>query len=210
MSNEQMQPDPLAAPRLEVERLRLQLDSARHQNERTRTFLERWRTDVVPLHEAAERSRDMAFGFAQTAIRSMFLLNGGALVAVPAFAELVGTAFQENLTVFLLSGLGFVTGLILIAITTVLAYTSMDADAEAIRQEQEVVKINLNRSENPKSYTDEVKKRQSEAEVARQRVDRLSVKLRAWALWLGVGSMGAFVFGTVFAAIVMSAGSNNN
>ena len=210
MSKEQMQPDPLAALRLEVERLRLQLDEARQRDERTRTFLERWRTDVGPLHEAAERSRDMTFGFAQMAIRSMFLLNGGALVAVPAFAELVGAAFQENLTAFLLSGLGFVTGLILIAITTVLAYTSMDADAEAIRQDQEVVKINLNRSENPKSYTDKVKKQQSAAEAARQKFGRRSTKLRAWALWLGVGSMGAFIFGTVFAAVVMSAGSTNN
>lgn len=210
MSNEQMQPDPLAALRLEVERLRLQLDSARHQNERTRTFLERWRTDVVPLHEAAERSRDMAFGFAQTAIRSMFLLNGGALVAVPAFAELVGTAFQENMTALLLSGSGFVAGLILIAITTLLAYTSMDADAEAIRQDQEVVKINLNRAQNPKSYTNKLKKQQSEAEAARLKFGRRSAKLRTWALCLGVGSMGAFIFGAVFAAVVMSGGSTNN
>ena len=210
MSDEQIQPDRFEALRLEVERLRLRLDEARYENERTRTFLERWRTDVEPLHEGAERSREMAFGFAQTAIRSMFILNGGALVAVPAFAELVGTAFQENPTAFLPSGLGFVTGLILIAITTVLAYTSMDADAESIRQGQEVVKINLNRAENPKSYTKQEEGRQSEAKVARQKFNRRSVKLRTWALWLGVGSMGAFVFGAAFAAVVLSASSTNN
>lgn len=203
MSNQGDKPDPYEAFRLEVERLR-------HENERFRSHLERWRTDVDPLYQAGEHSREMAFQFAQSAVKSMFLLNGGALIAFPAFAQLVGTVFSENIALFLLSAGSFVGGLTLIAIATVLAYKAMDADAEAIRQRQEVVKIDLNRSYDPKWYTGDVKKRRSEAEKAEERSARQFQRISGWALGLGVGSLVAFVSGAIFGALVLSTAASTN
>ena len=203
MTNESSNPDSPEALRLEIERLQ-------YSNDRFRTHLERWRTDVEPLYHAGERSRDMAFQFAQTAIRSMFLLNGGALIAFPAFAELVGTEFHQNIWEFLLSTGGFVLGLVLIVATTLLAYMAMDADAAAIRQRQEIVKIDLNRSHAPEWYSNEVKQARVDAEAAENKSAGLFKVLSSWALALGIGSIAAFLFGAAFAAVVLSSSASAN
>lgn len=205
MSDERKPLDPVEALRLEVERTRLELDRASYMNEHTRTFLERWRTDVQPIHEAAERSREMAYGYAKLAIQTMFLLNGGALIVFPAFAQLVGTAFRDHVVSALLSVGGFVSGLVLIGVTTLLAYLSMDADAAAIRQYGEVVKINLNQSQDPDAKAEKYETPRSVAAAAQERHYRRANVMRWWAVGLGVGSMVAFVFGALYAARVLSA-----
>jgi len=187
-----------------IEKTRLEIERATYLNETTRTYLERWRTEVQPVHEEKERSREMAFGFAKMAIQTMFLLNGGALIAFPAFAGLVGAAFKEHISIFLLSAGGFVTGLVFIAITGLLAYISMDADTEAIRQREEIVKIDLIKAQNPDGFTPDMQKIQDEAKQARDASYQRAVGLRRRALGLGIGSMFAFVFGASFAAVVLS------
>ncbi len=66
--------------------------------EQYEAFLRRLETSIKPRHEVMERSRTFTFEFARMALRSMFLLNGGALIALPAFAEMLGgiKRFQQN------------------------------------------------------------------------------------------------------------------
>ncbi len=210
MSDNREHPDQLEAMRLEVERARLAIDRENFLNERTRTYLERWRTEVQPLHEGAERSREMAVSFSKQGIQTIFFLNGGALIAFPAFAQLVGTAFRDHVAAALLGIGGFVTGLVLVSLTTLLAYLSMDADAEAIRPREEVVKINLNQAHNPEAHGKEQDRQRAEADGANKKHYRRAVRLRWWAVVLGVGSLVAFVFGAAWAAGVLSAASPQN
>lgn len=190
--------------RLEVERARLKLDAAAHQDQRTRTYLERWRTDVGPLHESEESAWGRAYGYAQTAIRSLYLLNGGALVAFPAFAQLAGTPISEHLTLFLLSGGSFVSGLVLVGATNILAYVSADAQVAAVREEKENVKINLNRSHNEDGYTEREEARTKQAATLQSKYRRTAYRTALWCLGLGAGSLVMFLAGAIFAALVLS------
>ena len=188
-----------------LEALRLDLERRRYLDETTRTFLERWRTDVQPLHEHRLMSREHAYGYAKVAIQTMFLLNGGALIAFPAFAQLLGTAFKDHVTIALLSIGGFVFGLVLIVITTLLAYLSTAADAEAVNQKEEYVKLGLNRDQVADDDKPEYDKKRATAEKERKRHYGRATRLALWGLGLGVGSLAAFVFGAIFAALVLSA-----
>lgn len=188
-----------------LETLRLDLERLRYLDERTRTFLERWRTDVQPLHEHRLMSREHGYGYAKVAIQTMFLLNGGALIAFPAFAQLLGTAFKDHVTIALLSIGGFVFGLVLIAITTLLAYLSMAADAEAVNQKEEYVKLGLNRDQVADDDKLEYDKKRATAEKERKRKFNLATGLALSGVVLWVASLAAFVFGALFAALVLSA-----
>lgn len=188
-----------------LEALRLDLERRRYLDETTRTFLERWRTDVQPLHEHRLMSREHAYGYAKVAIQTMFLLNGGALIAFPAFAQLVETAFKDHVTFALLSIGGFVLGLLLIAITALLAYLSMGADAAAVSQKEEYVKLGLNREQAADDDKPEYDEKRVTAEKERKRKYNLATRLAWSGLVLWVASLAAFVFGAIFAALVLSA-----
>jgi hypothetical protein len=188
-----------------LEALRLDLERRRYLDETTRTFLERWRTDVQPLHEHRLMSREHAYGYAKVAIQTMFLLNGGALIAFPAFAQLVETAFKDHVTFALLSIGGFVLGLLLIAITALLAYLSMGADAAAVNQKEEYVKLGLNRDRAADDDKPEYDEKRATAEKERKRKYNLATRLAWSGLALWVASLAAFVFGAIFAALVLSA-----
>lgn len=205
---EEKQPiDPIDALRLEVERTRLALDKAQYQNDTTRLFLERWRVDVQPVHEHRLMSREHAHGFAKVAIQTTFLLNGGALIAFPAFAQLVGTGFRDHVGWALTSITGFVLGLVFIAVTALLAYLSMEADAEAVLQLEESVKARLNQSQVADEKKPKYDKLYEEAEAGREKRYAHAMRFRTWAVGLGIASMLAFTFGAFSAAFVLSAAS---
>lgn len=195
---------------LELERQRLVLDRIRHEDETMRTFLERWRTDVQPVHEAKERSREMAYGFAKMAIQTMFLLNGGALIAFPTFAELVGPGLTSQLMFALISIAAFVVGLVFIGVTSLLAYLAMNADAEALSQREEYVKLGLNQSRAEAEEQSKYVSSRAAAEERREYFYQWAVKYRACALSLGIASTVAFMTGAFFAATVMSSASTTS
>ena len=204
MTDEAHRIDPLESIRLEVERARLAIDQAEYRESATRTFLERWRVDVQPEHEHLLMSRQHAHEFAKVAIQTVFVLNGGALIAFPAFAQLVGTGF-ENSVGWALSGIAaFVLGLVLIALTTLIAYLSMVADMEAVWQSRERVTASLNQTQVPEAEQSRFDERRAEADAALARYNRISMRLRAWGIALGIGSILAFMVGAACAAVVLS------
>lgn len=195
--------DPIEALRLEVERARLALEQARYQNDMTQTFFERWRVDVQPVHEHRLMSREQSYGYAKIAIQTTFLLNGGALIAFPAFAQLIGTGFRDHVGWALTSIGGFILGLVLIAITTLLAYFSMAADLQATAQREEYVKAGLNQSQAPKADKSKYEKIREDAESARKRHYDFAIRFEVWAVYLGIASIVSFVFGALCAARVL-------
>ncbi len=204
MSEEQEQLDPVERLRLQVEEIRLKFDHLSLLNEKTRTFLQRWQTDVLPVHESGERSREMAATYAQMTIKTMFLLNGGALIVFPAFAELIDTPLSDQILMFVGSIGSFVLGLALIAITSLLAYMSLDADAAGFRCDETIIKINLNQGENPKGHDEEQENNRTTAKTDGEKLKKLAVRLTRWAIGLGLGSLGAFLVGTGLAIAVLT------
>ena len=204
MAEEKKPVDPIEALRLDMDRLRLALDQARYQDDKTRTFLERWRVDVQPVHEHRLMSREHAYGYAKVAIQTTFFLNGGALIAFPAFAQLVGTSLYTNRSLALASILAFVIGLVLIAVTTLLAYLSMAADANAVSRKEEFVKAGLNQSQVPDAEKPKYNGIREAAETARKRHYGLAMRFERWAVGLGIASIAAFLVGALCAAGVFS------
>ena len=204
MSDEQGPADPVEALRLEVEKARLGIEQASFLNEQMRTYLERWRTDVQPVHEHRMMSREHGHAFAKVGIQMMFLLNGGALIAFPAFAKLVDVSFSEQITWALLSIASFVLGLVLIAVTALLAYLSMAADAEAVSNQEEYLKLGLNQSTAPNDEKPSFDSPRATAETARARKYAATTRFAEWGLGLTIGSVVAFVFGAFCAGWVLA------
>lgn len=190
--------------RVELERARLALDQARYQNDTILTFLERWRVDVQPVHEHRLMSREHAYGYAKVAIQMTFFLNGGALIAFPAFAQLVGTSLSKHMDFALASIAAFVVGLFLIAITALLAHLSMAADAGAILEKEEYVKAGLNQSLAPDVQKSGYDKIRENAEVVRGQLFGRAIRFNGWAIGLGITSILAFLVGALCAARVFS------
>lgn len=132
---------------LEVEQARLDIELIRQSNDDHRVSLERWNTALRPIHEKYIQSRAQSVAFATLGIRSMFLLNGGALLVFPAFAKLLGTGFVEQMGWAQWSIGCFVVGLITIALTTVQAYLSSDLRSMALEYESSRTHLFLLRSQ---------------------------------------------------------------
>ena len=134
----------------------------------------------------------------------MFLLNGGALIAFPAFAELVNTNLSEQIGMFLISVFAFVAGLVLIMITTVLAYMSFDAEVAAYRELDAVVRLNLVKRKDVESFTEEQEIQRAGADKEREKFGGIARALARWALGLAIGSIMAFIVGAGVAGMVLS------
>jgi hypothetical protein len=65
--------------------------------EQMQTMLEHLRFEVQGALEHSLMSREHAHDFAKVAIQSTFLLNGGALIAFPTFAQLVGIGLHDHI-----------------------------------------------------------------------------------------------------------------
>ncbi len=51
-------------------------------------FLDQWRTELAPVDAQIALATESATSLALTGLRSGYLLNGGALIALPAFIEI--------------------------------------------------------------------------------------------------------------------------
>ena len=109
-------------------------DDAQQQNDEHQRFrarldfylaeLEAVRTQTSPFHELRLEAFRALTSYAQSALKAAFLLNGGALIAVPAFQRLIdshGQAGWYNLSNILAL---FVVGLIFCTIASLFAFLS--------------------------------------------------------------------------------------
>jgi len=167
-------------------------------------WLQRWEMDLRPLHEAKERSREMAHAYTKAGIQMMFLLNGGAIIAFPTFATMAGVKFTSHPYIALSSIALFVVGLVLIAVTTIYAYLSMDADKANIHQHSEVVKCRLNKEQDPQNKNADWDQRRMDAEKELSNQYQIASGYRRMATQLAIGSCVAFCIGAILAALVLA------
>ena len=198
-----MQPSEFDALKLEIEKLRLALDNAKHQNDLTRTYLERWRTDVQPVHEHRLKSRDQAYGFIKMAVQSVFLLNGGALIAFPTFAKLTDATLRDHLPQSL-KGIGcFVAGLILTAMAMLLAAFAYGLDTDALERKEKAVKAGVNLQHSSPDRRADLEKVRDAAEAERARLGKHAIRTGYIAIALAALALTVFIGGAYFAARVL-------
>src|SRR5262249_31738 len=90
---------------------------------------EKFRADLefmaAPVRESARLHYECAMKFADAGIKSLFTLNGGGLVALPAFIALLKIEPKQTASVWIIVAAAvFVFGLILAACTSLLGYFS--------------------------------------------------------------------------------------
>jgi hypothetical protein len=193
----------LDALRIELEKLRIDLEKAKLENELTRTYLDRWRTDVQPIHEHQLMSREQGYGLARLGVQTAFLLNGGALIAFPAFAKLADTPLQSHVG-FSSASIGcFVVGLVMAAVSMLTGAFAFGADADAVEQKANVVKAGVTLLHSQEAQRSAIEARRNAAEAERTRLFERARKLGRWAIGAAVGGVVAFVFGAFFAAQVI-------
>ena len=195
-SEEPEKPDP--------EAVRLWFDKVAIEDSRYRTYLDRIRVTEVPLQEKTRQSREFATVYAQSCIKSLFLLNGGALIGFPAFAEVADVPLDQHLAAFLISGGSFVAGLVLIGVTSLLAYLSVDAQVAQFERAEWVARVKLNDSFNPENVTAEEREKKDTWEREEKKFRKISHKLTVWAVGVGTLSLVAFIVGAMFAAAVLA------
>jgi hypothetical protein len=148
-------------------------------------------------------SREHAYGFAKVAIQSVFLLNGGALIAFPAFAQLVGTGLREHIGFAVGGILSWVVGVALAARATKRAFDASDAIAAAYGVREDYIRKRLGEE----AFAREGKRLMAGADEARKQQDKtyrqgeLSM-IRAFDL-VNV-ALFAFIVGAFCAALVFT------
>ena len=204
MGQNQPTSDSLEALKVEVDRLKVAIDQARHQNELDRTFLERWRTELQPLHDHRMKSRDQGHDYAKAAFQMIFVLNGGALIAFPAFAQLTGNGFKQNLPVALGSIAGFVVGLVLIATAALFVGGAFSEDGDAIEADKSFVRTRMHQFRAPEAARPNFEKEKKEHETRRDEHNKTAKKWSVIAAVLACLALFAFVVGAGCAALVLS------
>lgn len=75
-------------------------------------YREEWRLNVASLDEDIRTSDQAAIGFAHLGLKSALMLNGGALVALPAFTALFSIDVVDSENGLVVAIIFFVLGLI--------------------------------------------------------------------------------------------------
>ena len=70
-------------------------------------FLDQWRTELAPVDAMIELATESATSLALTGLRSVYLLNGGALIALPAFIEIFNKLNPGDTDLFSFCGYPF-------------------------------------------------------------------------------------------------------
>ena len=95
-------------------------------------YLDEWRSTVLPLAEHALAAEKYAVDFSLMTVKTGALLNGGALVALPAFGAFFKVSVVATGHEFYVSGLSFVIGLLASWLSMAAAYWTNAFHAGAI------------------------------------------------------------------------------
>jgi hypothetical protein len=82
---------------------------------------ERWDTEVVAHYRQSWDSQKVAFRFAEIGLQSAFLVNGGALVAIPPLMEWISLRGRSEAPI---DAAAFVFGLVFAAASALMAYVN--------------------------------------------------------------------------------------
>ena len=190
----------LEAHRLELERIKIQF-------EKERNYLQRWTTDISPVEEELLETHRSAVGIAQMVLRSGFLVNGGALIALPAFIAL----FQVDASMLVIAAVGcFVAGLLSCGAGAIGAFLTLDNWGVAVIQKREWRAIKQNTESFPdKPENQGANERLDAIDEKRREAERNSRRWFRFSLWACILAFVVFAAGTGTTAYVAALKANN-
>jgi hypothetical protein len=152
---------------------------------------------IASLRADNHANYEGAIKFAETAIKSAFALNGGALVALPALIALFKIDPQRVVLWVIIAGAVFVVGLTSAAATAFLGYLSAMAAAHSIEAQMRVTEA---------TYAAIYQQQASPVDALKRdqvTLGKHSVYLRKAAVATGIASLVAFVIGAGFSGFVL-------
>lgn len=169
-------------------------------------FLQEWTQTITPLLGEAKDASRGALEFAQSAIKTAFLLNGGGLLAVPTAVAMFNIGVRDYQRDLLIVAAMFVSGLVLAYIAVVIAHFTMVEYHKSLMIAMKRATGNLNRAYYPDQETEPDEKLKNEFE--------LSEKHYKCMRWIGTGiclvSFVAFVAGSVLGSRILTMPSLSN
>ncbi len=178
-----------------IERHKLRLEKELH-------YLERWKADIVPVEQHVIEAERGAIAFAQTALKSGFILNGGALIVLPAFMQIfsVSDVASAYITITILC---FTGGLFLCGIGALLAYLAMSVTEQRLGFSREIRVLRLNEEHNPSADKTQHTNKLEEAINKEKRFLNLATRLRAFGFLCMILALVSFAAGTILGTLVI-------
>ena len=164
-------------------------------------FLEHWRTEVDPIYEDKRLALRASVDVAQSVIRALFLLSGGALVTLPVFARLVGVRGHDSATVLLLPAGCFILGLVLCTAAGLIGQIALRSDAATALHLAEWAKISVNLNFKREKDPVTAQGRQAAENELMMRCRAVSRRWTFCGMVLTVVSLCAFLAGAVVAGV---------
>ncbi len=157
-------------------------------------FWKEWEASQRPIRDVIRLSEEAALEFSKLGIRSLLLLNGGALIALPAFATFSGTPDKE---LMFWSVASFAVGLVTCMIGLLLAYYTVAYQGGGRRMHALEVAAGFEARHHP-DRAEEKLREESEAAEKVKSYNRKGEGCRIAAIVFLFLSLGGFVSGIVF------------
>lgn len=153
-------------------------------------FLRDWETSVLPIEHQASDAYKAAIDYSLLGFKSMFILNGGALVALPAIVQTFNATCAQG-TIAKVAAC-FVIGILFAAAATTLSYFVVCAEGVFHwNRREEVAQTILGLYYNTPGHQERVK----EAAFKSGKYVKRCTLLRYVAIFCALGSVGAFIRG---------------
>ncbi len=179
------------------------LEAERH---RRTGYLETYATYLdfpVEAFKAAEQGR---LAYALAGLRTGTILNGGALVAVPAFTSLIGIKIQTQPALFLTTIVLYLLGLVLAAASRVIAYRAAVHWSEFYNHMRARIEATIHLNWYPPDNEPEIKARQKYIEnmqAAQYDFQKRSGSQAHCAFYLALAGLLLFIFGCLILAYML-------
>ncbi len=186
-----------AISRPETQGFETPLDVDRFGRDGLVAFWEQWRIDLAPLQDDISEAGHAAIAFIQSCLKAGYMLNGGALIALPLFVLLLGGATAEGAGVFLYAVSAFVIGLTCCGFANLVAVITMRILALQLEAALEWRLVNLREKYHAEKISGDARNRIFESQEEENKLGRF----HTWLSWAGVGlfvaSLTAFVSGSM-------------
>lgn len=192
--------DPILNIEQYLEVQKIELEKVRLRMEEQQNFHERWKLDVVSKEKLNATAAKEALAFAQSALRSCFLLNGGALIAFPAIAKFLQIDPELDNKIIVLPIILFIAGLTASSISNFFTYLALAKNAERNWSDREINALRLNAEHNPKTKPDNYDEVIENLQTTRENENNSSGRFALVALILFVISILSFIGGAGFGA----------
>jgi hypothetical protein len=168
--------------------------------DRSHIYFQQWKADVISIREQAWDARKSGFEYARLGLQSAFIMNGGALVALPPLMQWLS---DDKRALVPIVAVLFIFGIILAAACAIVSYLNFMHTSDAIHAQGEQNAIKLNAQYEGRPFANDPN--HEKAKTAEEKSNENAKCTMSWALGLGIASYVCFAVGAgAFIALAFS------